>query len=223
MRKLNEIFSKSTLKNMALKIVHYALVALVLAVCVAYLYWRWRRVNNQNKALEAELKLIQPYNNMSPLPADLPELKPAAAAPVVAQVSAPTVAPVVPQSPPVLTPKALAPIEESDDDDEPEVGVPPTIAAQAAQASPPTPQAPAAPVMVTVDTNFQVPADQVLFTDLMSVMSMMPPEALNETLAGSSITELPDEPAVPAEAPAVDLEDKAEPATRANTTRRRRK
>ena len=133
---LLQIFSKNTLKNMALKIVHYALIALAIAICIVYLYWRWRKVNNQNKALEAELRLVQPYNNMPApevvqmrptlqfQPVDLAAVTKSNIAVTPAVVSPPSV---LNKSPPVLTPTASTIDEESDEDEEENVGSPPMV------------------------------------------------------------------------------------------------
>jgi hypothetical protein len=235
MRKLNEIFSKSTLKNMALKIVHYALVALVLAVCVAYLYWRWRRVNNQNKALEAELKLIQPYTNLDAAIAgnvtNRTEFKTDGIMangqryvhpePLAAPAAAATPVVAVATGPPVLTPKAtLAAVDESEDDEEPAVGAPPTLeaapqVAQVVQQQQPT---------VVLDTSFNIPS--AAYADLLTVMATIPVDSINETLAPGSITELPEEPVVDAPvavAEPVPMDLKEEQPAPATTTRRRRK
>lgn len=131
---LLQIFSKNTLKNMALKIVHYALIALAIAICIVYLYWRWRKVNNQNKALEAELRLVQPYNNM-PAP-EVVQMRPTLqfqpvdlAAVTKANIDTAVVPSVTTlnKSPPVLTPTASTIDEESDEDEEENVGSPPMV------------------------------------------------------------------------------------------------
>jgi hypothetical protein len=229
MRDILQIFSKSTLKNMALKVVHYALIALAVALGLAVLYWRWRRVNNQNKALEAELRLIQPYNNMAPLP-DIMQMTPltatssdtakppaAAETPAKALSTGPPAGPPVMgppvMGPPVITPPVLSVIHEQEDsedeDDDPAVGAPPTL-------------------------EHREPVDP-MFVDFVSVMSMMPSTVLHQTLEGN-IVELPDdpkdaadeskieqiEPVVAEPAEPVALEDKPVPA-RATGARRRRK
>ena len=47
---------------MALSLVHYVVIAVVLVAILGLLYWRYRRAQQQNKSLEAELKVLQPYH-----------------------------------------------------------------------------------------------------------------------------------------------------------------
>lgn len=201
-------FSKNTLKSMALKVVHYALIALAVVVGLAVLYWRWRRVSSQNKALEAELRLVQPYNNMEP-PREVVAMAPAvAAAPApAAKVTVPvaeeptpakpaSVEPIVINAPPVLTPAAsvkLAHIEESEEEEEePIVGIPPTLEAD--------------PMFADFSTVFLIPAAAPAAAPLADT---------------SNITELPDDTPVAAaveEAPPAETIDAPK-----TTVRRRRK
>lgn len=227
MGRLLQIFSKSTLKSMALKVVHYALVALVVAVGLAVLYWRWRRVNNQNKSLEAELRLLQPYHKLGsvpdeddirPLTVPMAPRRPAPAtvlAPVAAAVpAAPAPAPV--QAPPVLTPKTkkvnLKPVQEEDSDDETDTddepqGVPPVI-------SP------------ALSSQTQLPAglSDLLMADVLSMINM--PSLATTTSSGISeiVEPVAEQDEKEDEVPAAEEKTAPaeKPAARA-TTRRRRK
>jgi hypothetical protein len=211
MKSVFQNFSKNTLKSMALKVVHYALIALAVVIGLAVLYWRWRRVSSQNKALEAELRLVQPYNNMeSRVEREVVPMAPVEQ-PKVVVAEQPKVEPNVvvveqlkakpAEVPPVLTPSnknaSLANIAESEDEDiDPIVGIPPTL-----EADP-------------------------MFAEFTSVFLL--PTASPEVFANSSnITELPDEPTTAAqdqtEQKAIVAEEESETPAPKATVRRRRK
>lgn len=102
--------------------IHYVIIAVVLFVVLGLLYWRYRRAQQQNKSLEAELKVLQPYHK-GPEPAPIlkksNELKPSAlptTKPVVAVAAAETNKPAVVAD--ALKPKpAASSASESDSDD----------------------------------------------------------------------------------------------------------
>jgi hypothetical protein len=84
--------------------IHYAIIALVLIVVLGLLYWRYRRAQQQNKSLEAELKVLQPYHK-GPEPAPIfkksSELKPSVDTKPVVPIPLPeTVAPIIVKSEP---------------------------------------------------------------------------------------------------------------------------
>lgn len=120
---------------------HYVLILVALVVGIMILVWRWKRLQKQNRALEEELRVLEPFNNPIPsghLPDEIPrpEAPPAPPAPQEAAAKAepeppqPTTSFGAPKptadvcNPPLVTPDT---VEESDSDDDEATGEAPVL------------------------------------------------------------------------------------------------
>ena len=108
---------------------HYFLIVVALVVGLMVMTWRWRRLQRQNRALEEELRVLEPFNNFPKgmLPDEaprarpsnaMPSFTPAAASPAMTPVKPPPAKPApakpAPNKPPMA---AIDEIVESSDDE----------------------------------------------------------------------------------------------------------